>query len=97
MSVLPPPLPSQTRTLPCSKYGLRELVCLGGFNNMRQEAAWQGFTLELDETSYPWGKLYELEAETVRMRLRLAGWLAQAVCAASHMRSPSRAALPLRV
>lgn len=49
----------------CSKYGLSELVCLGGFDNTRQEVSWQGFTLELDETKYPWGTLYELEAETV--------------------------------
>jgi len=49
----------------CSKYELSELVCLGGFDNTRQEVSWQGFTLELDETSYPWGTLYELEAETV--------------------------------
>lgn len=40
-------------------------MCLGGFDNTRQEVSWQGFTLELDETSYPWGTLYELEAETV--------------------------------
>ena len=33
---------------------------------MRQECQWHGFTLELDETCYPWGTLYELEAETVR-------------------------------
>lgn len=26
------------------------------------------FTLELDATAYPWGKLYELECETVRDR-----------------------------
>jgi hypothetical protein len=49
----------------CSKYGLQELVCLGGFDNSRQEISWQGYTLELDETKYPWGTLYELEAETV--------------------------------
>jgi uncharacterized protein YjbK len=49
----------------CSKYGLTELVCLGGFDNTRQEISWQGYTLELDETKYPWGTLYELEAETV--------------------------------
>jgi hypothetical protein len=41
-------------------------VGLGGFSNVRQECSWQGFTLELDATSYPWGCLYELEAETVR-------------------------------
>eukprot|EP00775_Hariotina_reticulata_P007407 gene7407-7616_t len=45
-------------------FALNALMCLGGFNNSRQEIAWQGFTLELDETMYPWGTLYELEAET---------------------------------
>lgn len=52
--------------LMCSKYNLTELVCMGGFDNTRQEVSWEGFTLELDETKYPWGTLYELEAETVR-------------------------------
>ncbi len=47
------------------QYGLSSLVCLGGFDNTRQEVQWQGFTLELDEKTYPWGTLYELEAETV--------------------------------
>ena len=51
----------------CSAYQLSELVCMGGFNNTRQEVLWEGFTLELDETKYPWGTLYELEAETVRL------------------------------
>jgi hypothetical protein len=47
------------------RYQLTALVSLGGFTNIRQEATWQGHTLELDETSYPWGTLYELECETV--------------------------------
>lgn len=68
-SCAPHPLttPPSPHTLPPlhSKYELAELVCLGGFNNTRQEVSWQGFTLELDETKYPWGTLYELEAETV--------------------------------
>eukprot|EP00879_Flechtneria_rotunda_P016822 GHRR01017607.1.p1 GENE.GHRR01017607.1~~GHRR01017607.1.p1 ORF type:complete len:202 (+),score=60.18 GHRR01017607.1:305-910(+) len=45
-------------------YNLSELKCLGGFQNVRQVFDWQGFTLELDETQYEWGRLYELEAET---------------------------------
>jgi uncharacterized protein YjbK len=53
----------------CSKYNLTQLVCMGGFNNTRQEVSWKGFTLELDETKYPWGTLYELEAETVSEKL----------------------------
>lgn len=52
----------------CRQYSLSSLVCLGGFDNTRIEATWQGFTLELDKTVYPWGTLYELEAETVRGR-----------------------------
>jgi hypothetical protein len=48
------------------RYGLTELVSLGSFANTRQECTWRGFTLELDETRYPWGCLHELEAETVR-------------------------------
>lgn len=54
-----------------SEYGLRSLVCLGGFDNLRREYAWspagsngRQFTLELDSTAYPWGTLYELECET---------------------------------
>lgn len=56
------------RAMLCSKYNLTELVCMGGFNNTRQEVSWEGFTLELDETKYPWGTLYELEAETVGVK-----------------------------
>lgn len=57
-------LPSELMHNLASKYDLTELVCMGGFNNTRQEVSWKGFTLELDETKYPWGTLYELEAET---------------------------------
>ena len=31
---------------------------------------WGGHTLELDETQYPWGTLYELECETVSEGVR---------------------------
>ena len=46
------------------------LVGLGGFHNLRKEYAWSGpsgseVVLELDQTSYPWGTLHELECETV--------------------------------
>lgn len=57
-----------------SKYGLTSLVCLGGFENLRREFSWSPpaggphhgaeFTLELDETRFEWGTLYELECET---------------------------------
>jgi CYTH domain len=48
------------------EYGLRQLVCLGGFRNMRHVYDWEGHTLELDETKYDIGTLYEIELETVR-------------------------------
>jgi hypothetical protein len=57
----PAPLP-----LARSSYGVQQLVCLGGFQNQRQEFSWGGHTLELDETKYEWGTLYEIECETVR-------------------------------
>lgn len=40
------------------------LVSLGGFYNTRKEFQWRGHLLEVDQTSYPWGTLHELEAET---------------------------------
>ena len=40
------------------------LVSLGGFHNLRKEFQWRGSLLEIDQTSYPWGTLHELEAET---------------------------------
>jgi hypothetical protein len=61
----------------CRRYGLSQLVGLGGFSNTRQECSWRGFTLELDETAYPWGRLHELEAETVsraELSCSCAGW-----------------------
>lgn len=45
---------------------MAQLVCLGGFNNTRQEFEWGGHLLELDETKFEWGTVYELECETVR-------------------------------
>ena len=42
------------------------LVCLGGFKNLRRDYAWEGFKLELDETQFDWGTVYEVEVETVR-------------------------------
>lgn len=43
---------------------LEALVALGGFLNVRQEFDWEGLLLELDQTQYDWGTLYELECET---------------------------------
>ncbi|KAK9838485.1 hypothetical protein WJX81_002529 [Elliptochloris bilobata] len=44
--------------------GVEELVCLGGFHNVRSDFDWAGFKLELDETQYEWGTVYEIEVET---------------------------------
>ncbi len=53
--------------LSCRQYSLSSLICLGGFKNQRQMYNWEGCTLELDQTQYEWGTLYELECETVRL------------------------------
>lgn len=46
------------------KFGVTSLVCLGGFQNQRDCFGWEGHTLELDETRFPHGTLYEIECET---------------------------------
>lgn len=58
--------------------GVEELVCLGGFNNTRQEYEWGGHLLELDETKFEWGTVYELECESTepeRLRRELEAYL----------------------
>lgn len=40
------------------------LLCMGGFRNTRKVYNWNNHTLELDETHYDFGTLYELECET---------------------------------
>lgn len=51
---------------PCRSYpSMQGLACLGGFENERREFEWASHLLELDETKYEWGTLYELECETV--------------------------------
>ena len=32
---------------------------------MRKDFDWEGFKLELDETQFDWGTVYEIEVETV--------------------------------
>lgn len=63
------------------------LACLGGFENVRREYEWGGHLLELDETKYEWGTLYELECETVGGSL-LCFWVAlcarYGICVAVH-------------
>ena len=48
--------------------GVEELVCLGGFRNVRSDFDWAGCKLELDETQFEWGTVYEIEVESVRAR-----------------------------
>ena len=46
---------------------LTSLKCLGGFRNVRSDYKWpHAVKLELDETLYEWGTVYEIEVETVR-------------------------------
>ncbi|XP_059637858.1 triphosphate tunnel metalloenzyme 3 isoform X4 [Cornus florida] len=39
-------------------------VCLGGFRNVRAVHEWNGLKLEVDETMYDFGTLYEIECES---------------------------------
>jgi uncharacterized protein YjbK len=52
------------RCVVCSKVGATELKCLGGFKNTRTEINWEGNLLEVDQTKYDWGTVYEVECET---------------------------------
>ena len=52
--------------------GVEELVCLGGFRNVRSDFDWAGCKLELDETQFEWGTVYEIEVESVRARPKCA-------------------------
>lgn len=47
---------------------MEQLVCLGGFRNVRSDFDWAGAKLELDETQYEWGTVYEIEVESVCAR-----------------------------
>lgn len=49
----------------CRKYSVSHLRSLGGFQNVRSDYDWEGFKLELDETHFDWGTVYEVEVETV--------------------------------
>lgn len=40
------------------------LVCLGGFENVREVYDWKGLKLEVDETKYEFGISYEVECES---------------------------------
>lgn len=39
-------------------------VCLGGFKNVRGVYEWKGLKLEVDETLFDFGTLYEIECES---------------------------------
>nr|GFC85414.1 triphosphate tunel metalloenzyme 3-like [Tanacetum cinerariifolium] len=45
--------------------GQFEFVGLGGFKNVRNVYEWKDLVLEVDETSYEFGTLYEVECESV--------------------------------
>ncbi|KAG2441861.1 hypothetical protein HXX76_003469 [Chlamydomonas incerta] len=60
------------------KFGVGSLVGLGGFRNQRDVYEWEGHSLELDETQFEHGTLYEIEVETEQpevLRDRLEQWL----------------------
>ncbi|KAK8492898.1 hypothetical protein V6N13_093958 [Hibiscus sabdariffa] len=46
------------------EFGVNELICLGGFKNVRGVYVWKGLKLELDETIYDFGISYEIECES---------------------------------
>ena len=46
------------------EYGEYGFVGLGGFRNVRSVFEWNGLKLELDETSFEFGTLYEIECES---------------------------------
>lgn len=46
-------------------YDVDQLVCIGGFRNVRKEFSFfDGHTLELDETKFEHGTVYEIEVES---------------------------------
>lgn len=48
------------------EFGVKEsgYVCLGGFKNIRGVYEWKGLELEVDETLFDFGTLYEIECES---------------------------------
>lgn len=46
------------------QHNITELKCLGGFKNNRTVMDWSDHVIELDETLYEWGTVYEIELET---------------------------------
>ncbi|OMP01428.1 hypothetical protein COLO4_11859 [Corchorus olitorius] len=46
------------------EFRVGELICLGGFKNVRGVYDWKGLKLELDETIYDFGVSYEIECES---------------------------------
>jgi len=62
-ALLGPAAPPLAREV-AGQLGVEQFVSLGGFKNIRDVFSWEGLELELDETQYAWGTLYELECET---------------------------------
>ncbi|TYI24241.1 hypothetical protein ES332_A06G219800v1 [Gossypium tomentosum] len=46
------------------EFGVDELICLGGFKNVRGVYDWKGLKLQIDETVYDFGVCYEIECES---------------------------------
>ena len=84
---------------PCGQlFGVAQLLLMSGAARLAPElsrrgaaagrhfAPWQGHLLELDETKYEWGTLYELECETVctLCMLRTLCMSCTTVCCACH-------------
>lgn len=62
-------------------------VCLGGFKNVRRVYQWEGLKLEVDETSFAFGTLYEIECESdqpERAKEMIEGFLRQNEIAYSY-------------
>ena len=53
-------------------YGVSDLVCMGGFKNVRKDFGFEGHTLELDETRFEWGTVFEIEIESATPEVVLA-------------------------
>ncbi|XP_042055366.1 triphosphate tunnel metalloenzyme 3-like isoform X1 [Salvia splendens] len=47
------------------EFGIESYVSLGGFKNVRNVFEWKGVELEIDQVSYEFGDMYEIECESV--------------------------------
>lgn len=46
-----------------SNFHVTGLICLGGFKNVRDVYRWNELNIEVDETKYDWGTVFEVECE----------------------------------